>query len=110
MHLIGLVSDGGVHSSLEHLEALVRMGAGHGVSDLVVHAFTDAANSASWDWLGSNVSVTICCAGTETTARSSAAPIRNFLMPESPCVCGSKPSTVPRLYHYLIRADVWNVR
>ena len=37
-------------------------------------------------------------------------PIRNFLMPESPCVCGSKPSTVPRLYHYLIRADVWNVR
>ncbi|MBJ7245028.1 MAG: 2,3-bisphosphoglycerate-independent phosphoglycerate mutase, partial [Solirubrobacteraceae bacterium] len=25
LHLIGLVSDGGVHSSIEHLEALIRM-------------------------------------------------------------------------------------
>src|SRR5450759_1663649 len=27
VHLIGLVSDGGVHSGLEHLQALIRMGA-----------------------------------------------------------------------------------
>src|SRR5579875_3820344 len=35
VHLIGLVSDGGVHSSLDHLEALVRLAGERGVSDLV---------------------------------------------------------------------------
>src|SRR5215475_6678155 len=33
VHLIGLVSDGGVHASLEHLRALVEMALG----DVVVH-------------------------------------------------------------------------
>ena len=45
VHLIGLVSDGGVHSSLDHLEALLAMGAAHGVEDLVVHAFTDGRDT-----------------------------------------------------------------
>ncbi|HEY8583428.1 MAG TPA: 2,3-bisphosphoglycerate-independent phosphoglycerate mutase [Capillimicrobium sp.] len=45
-HLIGLVSDGGVHSSIEHLEALVRLGREAGVGDLVVHAFTDGRDTA----------------------------------------------------------------
>ncbi|MGA7703435.1 MAG: 2,3-bisphosphoglycerate-independent phosphoglycerate mutase [Solirubrobacteraceae bacterium] len=46
VHLIGLVSDGGVHSSLEHLRALIAL-AGElapGV-DLVVHAFTDGRDT-----------------------------------------------------------------
>ncbi|MBJ7522117.1 MAG: 2,3-bisphosphoglycerate-independent phosphoglycerate mutase [Solirubrobacteraceae bacterium] len=46
VHLIGLVSDGGVHSSLEHLEALVNMGAQLGVPDLVIHAFTDGRDTS----------------------------------------------------------------
>jgi 2,3-bisphosphoglycerate-independent phosphoglycerate mutase len=45
VHLMGLVSDGGVHSSLEHLGALIRMAAAHGVPDLVVHAFTDGRDT-----------------------------------------------------------------
>jgi 2,3-bisphosphoglycerate-independent phosphoglycerate mutase len=45
VHLIGLVSDGGVHSGWEHLEALIRLGASLGVSDLVLHAFTDGRDT-----------------------------------------------------------------
>src|SRR3712207_5319346 len=39
LHLVGLVSDGGVHSSLEHLEALVHLAREKGVEDVVIHAF-----------------------------------------------------------------------
>ena len=45
VHLIGLVSDGGVHSALTHLQALIRLGAELGVKDLVVHAFTDGRDT-----------------------------------------------------------------
>ncbi|MDB4995726.1 MAG: 2,3-bisphosphoglycerate-independent phosphoglycerate mutase [Myxococcaceae bacterium] len=40
LHLLGLVSDGGVHSSLAHLEALIDLAAASGVR-VVVHAFLD---------------------------------------------------------------------
>jgi len=45
VHLLGLVSDGGVHSSLGHLRALIALGAALGVPDLVVHAFTDGRDT-----------------------------------------------------------------
>jgi 2,3-bisphosphoglycerate-independent phosphoglycerate mutase len=45
VHFIGLVSDGGVHSSLAHLEALVAMAAARGVPEIVVHAFTDGRDT-----------------------------------------------------------------
>jgi len=45
VHLIGLVSDGGVHSGWDHLEALIRMGGQLEVPDLVVHAFTDGRDT-----------------------------------------------------------------
>ncbi len=45
VHVIGLISDGGVHSSMEHLRALIAMAASVGVSDLVVHAFTDGRDT-----------------------------------------------------------------
>jgi 2,3-bisphosphoglycerate-independent phosphoglycerate mutase len=45
VHLIGLVSDGGVHSGFTHLRALIAMAAEHGVADLVVHAFTDGRDT-----------------------------------------------------------------
>ncbi|MDQ3676411.1 MAG: 2,3-bisphosphoglycerate-independent phosphoglycerate mutase [Actinomycetota bacterium] len=45
VHLIGLVSDGGVHSSIDHLHALIRMAANAGVEDLVIHAFTDGRDT-----------------------------------------------------------------
>jgi 2,3-bisphosphoglycerate-independent phosphoglycerate mutase len=45
VHLIGLVSTGGVHSSERHLEGLVRIAGEHGVDDLVIHAFTDGRDT-----------------------------------------------------------------
>ncbi len=50
VHLIGLVSDGGVHSSLEHLRALIARAQQHpqadGTSkDVIVHAFTDGRDT-----------------------------------------------------------------
>ncbi len=41
LHLIGLTSDGGVHSSHRHLRALVDIAGRAGVPDVVVHCFTD---------------------------------------------------------------------
>jgi 2,3-bisphosphoglycerate-independent phosphoglycerate mutase len=46
LHLMGLVSDGGVHSGWEHIEACVELAAREGVPDLVVHAFTDGRDTA----------------------------------------------------------------
>ncbi|MEA2153095.1 MAG: 2,3-bisphosphoglycerate-independent phosphoglycerate mutase [Solirubrobacteraceae bacterium] len=45
VHLIGLVSDGGVHSSLEHLRALIALAHERGVDEVVVHAFTDGRDT-----------------------------------------------------------------
>jgi len=45
VHLIGLVSDGGVHSSLHHLRALIALARRGGVADVVVHAFTDGRDT-----------------------------------------------------------------
>ena len=45
VHLLGLVSDGGVHSALTHLRALIALGHELGVPDLVVHAFTDGRDT-----------------------------------------------------------------
>ena len=46
VHLLGLVSDGGVHSSLEHLRALIDLARQNEVPDIVVHAFTDGRDTA----------------------------------------------------------------
>jgi 2,3-bisphosphoglycerate-independent phosphoglycerate mutase len=41
VHLIGLVSTGGVHSSQEHIYALCDLAKARGFEDLFIHAFTD---------------------------------------------------------------------
>jgi len=41
LHLIGLHSDGGVHSSLDHLDALLRRAADAGVTSCAVHILHD---------------------------------------------------------------------
>ncbi|MGI8632966.1 MAG: 2,3-bisphosphoglycerate-independent phosphoglycerate mutase [Solirubrobacterales bacterium] len=46
LHLMGLVSDGGVHSGWEHIEACVELAAREGVPDLAVHAFTDGRDTS----------------------------------------------------------------
>jgi 2,3-bisphosphoglycerate-independent phosphoglycerate mutase len=45
LHLLGLVSAGGVHASTEHLKALVKVAADQGVRDIVIHAFTDGRDT-----------------------------------------------------------------
>ena len=45
LHLIGLVSDGGVHSMDTHLHALLQMAAERGVERVYVHAFTDGRDT-----------------------------------------------------------------
>jgi 2,3-bisphosphoglycerate-independent phosphoglycerate mutase len=46
LHLMGLVSDGGVHSGWEHIEACIELAAREGVPDLVLHAFTDGRDTS----------------------------------------------------------------
>jgi 2,3-bisphosphoglycerate-independent phosphoglycerate mutase len=46
LHFIGLVSQGGVHSSQEHLYALLRMAKERGVERVFVHAFLDGRDTA----------------------------------------------------------------
>jgi 2,3-bisphosphoglycerate-independent phosphoglycerate mutase len=46
LHLLGLVSDGGVHSHLRHLEALIELGRREGVEHVYVHAFTDGRDTS----------------------------------------------------------------
>lgn len=41
VHFLGLVSDGGVHSHIEHLKGLIRAADQAGVTASFVHAFTD---------------------------------------------------------------------
>ena len=45
LHLIGLLSDGGVHSHQEHLYALLRAAKIHGVEKVFVHAFMDGRDT-----------------------------------------------------------------
>jgi len=41
LHLIGLLSDGNVHSHLDHLEAIIRRAAQEGIAQLFVHPLLD---------------------------------------------------------------------
>lgn len=45
IHLIGLVSDGGVHSHLEHLKGLCTIVHNNGIKNLFIHAFTDGRDT-----------------------------------------------------------------
>jgi 2,3-bisphosphoglycerate-independent phosphoglycerate mutase len=51
-HLIGLVSDGGVHSHIDHLKALVLAAGNAGLEKVFVHAFTDGRDTDPKGGLG----------------------------------------------------------
>lgn len=46
LHLMGLISDGGVHSHLSHLLALIQMAKKRGLADVAIHAFTDGRDTS----------------------------------------------------------------
>jgi 2,3-bisphosphoglycerate-independent phosphoglycerate mutase len=45
LHLIGLVSDGGVHSHINHLKALTQIAKDKGLTKVYIHAFTDGRDT-----------------------------------------------------------------
>jgi 2,3-bisphosphoglycerate-independent phosphoglycerate mutase len=45
LHLLGLVSAGGVHASMGHLRALIQLAGREGADDVVIHAFTDGRDT-----------------------------------------------------------------
>jgi len=52
LHLMGLVSDGGVHSSIEHLFALLELAKRQGLEKVYIHAFLDGRDTPPSSGLG----------------------------------------------------------
>jgi 2,3-bisphosphoglycerate-independent phosphoglycerate mutase len=52
LHLIGLVSDGGVHSHINHLKAIVSLCKQEGLTEVYIHAFTDGRDTDPKSGLG----------------------------------------------------------
>jgi 2,3-bisphosphoglycerate-independent phosphoglycerate mutase len=52
LHIIGLLSDGGVHSHTRHLYALLRLAAQHKLTSVFVHAFMDGRDTLPTSGLG----------------------------------------------------------
>jgi 2,3-bisphosphoglycerate-independent phosphoglycerate mutase len=52
LHLIGLVSDGGVHSHINHLKAITSICANQKLSNVFIHAFTDGRDTDPKSGLG----------------------------------------------------------
>ncbi len=51
LHLMGLVSDAGVHGMLEHLYGLVKLAKEAGVAKVCIHAFTDGRDTGPFSGL-----------------------------------------------------------
>lgn len=52
LHLMGLVSDGGVHAHINHLKALTGLCKEKGLADVRIHAFTDGRDTDPKSGLG----------------------------------------------------------
>src|SRR6476469_7352400 len=52
LHLLGLVSDGGVHSHINHLKAICDVCAKEGLTEVYIHAFTDGRDTDPKSGLG----------------------------------------------------------
>ena len=52
LHLLGLLSDGGVHSHVDHLDALLEMAKRRGVGRVAIHAFLDGRDTPPRSGLG----------------------------------------------------------
>jgi 2,3-bisphosphoglycerate-independent phosphoglycerate mutase len=52
LHLLGLVSDGGVHSHINHLKAIIDLCYRENLTDVFIHAFTDGRDTDPKSGLG----------------------------------------------------------
>ena len=64
LHLMGLLSDGGVHSHIDHLKALIKMAKEKGVERVYVHAFTDGRDTDPQSGLSYAKEIEACMAET----------------------------------------------
>jgi 2,3-bisphosphoglycerate-independent phosphoglycerate mutase len=85
-HIMGLASEGGVHSSLDHLYALVELAKKNGLEKVFIHAFTD---------------------GRDAPPTSGAKVIENIETRLSEYSCG-KIASVSGRYFAMDRNDNWN--
>jgi 2,3-bisphosphoglycerate-independent phosphoglycerate mutase len=52
LHLMGIVSDAGVHGMLEHLYGILRQAKADGLTEVFIHAFTDGRDTPPMSGLG----------------------------------------------------------
>lgn len=52
VHFMGLLSDGGVHSHIEHLKGLITIASNNGINNLFIHAFMDGRDTDPKGGLG----------------------------------------------------------
>ncbi|GAA4878495.1 2,3-bisphosphoglycerate-independent phosphoglycerate mutase [Ferrimonas pelagia] len=77
VHIMGLLSAGGVHSHVDHIEAMIRCAAGRGATDIRLHAFLD---------------------GRDTPPRSAEGPLARMEALFAELGCGRIASVVGRYY------------
>jgi 2,3-bisphosphoglycerate-independent phosphoglycerate mutase len=70
IHLIGLVSDGGVHSHIDHVKALLNICKENSFSNAYVHAFTDGRDTDPKSGLGFLLDLEKSCVATGTKIAS----------------------------------------
>jgi len=98
VHLLGLVSDGGVHSHIEHLFALLRMAQEIGHEQTFVHAFTDGRDCDPKSGLAFIQSLELECAKTKTQIASVSG--RYFAMDRD-----KRWDRVAKVYHALVNGS-----
>lgn len=52
LHLLGLISDGGVHSHIEHFKGICLLAKEYGIKEVYIHAFTDGRDTPPNSGLG----------------------------------------------------------
>ena len=71
LHLMGLTSDGGVHSSLDHLFKLIEIGKSYGLKNQVfVHCYMDGRDTDPHSGIGFIKQVTDVCAANDAAIAS----------------------------------------
>lgn len=62
LHILGLISDGGVHSHEEHIHALIRLAKIKQVPNIMVHAFLDGRDTPPQSAMKYLAALDACCA------------------------------------------------
>ena len=52
LHLLGLISDGGVHSHIDHFKGICKIAKEYGIKEVYIHAFTDGRDTPPNSGLG----------------------------------------------------------